>query len=122
MPATRAESLLKQVFLPPLVLFGVDLFAGLTLFGHTGGIWLFNNTQSWISVAGDLAFVEGILCILLGVASETGNRSTVSRRTTAAEADVDKARNHDKSIGWGFRMIAYGTILILLTVTVSIAS
>ncbi len=122
MPPNRAKSLLKQILLPPLVLFGVDLVVGVTLFGHTGGLWLFRNTQSWVSVAGNLAFVEGILCILVGVASGTGDRWVVGRSITGAELNVNKeAQNHEKSVGWAFRTIAYGIILILLTIAISIA-
>jgi hypothetical protein len=122
MAATRGKRLLKQILLPPLVLFGLDLIAGVTLFGHTSGLWLFKNTQSWVSVAGNLAFVEGILCILVGVASGIGDRWIVSRSITGAEADVNKElQDHEKSTGWGFRMIAYGVILILLTIAISIA-
>ncbi len=122
MAGTRGKSLLKQILLPPLVLFGLDLVAGVFLFGRTSGLWLFRNTQSWIAVAGNLAFVEGILCILAGVASGTGDRWIVGRSITGAEADVNKEKqNHEKSIGWAFRMIAYGVILILLTIAIGIA-
>jgi hypothetical protein len=123
-----AKGFLKQILLPPLALAGIDLVAGVVLYGHTSNLWLFKNTHNWASVAATLAFTEGILCIIIGAVTGWGGRmdgqkTIIAQESGEAEVDVKKyVEERERNMGWGFRLIANGAILILLTMVIGLAS
>jgi hypothetical protein len=121
------RNFIKQVILPPVVLAGIDMVAGVALYGHTSGLWLFTNTNSWSSVAATLAFTEGVLCIIIGAVTGWGGqlggqRTIVVQESSGAEAAHKKyVEDQKKNMNWGFRLIANGIMLIFLTMIIGLA-
>jgi hypothetical protein len=118
-----ATMFLKQAIVPSLVLAGIDLVAGLAMYGHTSGLWLFKNANSWSSIAATLVFTEGILCIIIGgVTGWGGQRTIAAQESSDAEAAHKKyLEDQEKNMNWGFRLIANGVVLIFLAMIIGFA-
>lgn len=75
-----------------------------------------------------MAFTEGILCIIIGAVTGWGGRmdgqkTIIAQESGEAEVDVKKyVEDRERNMGWGFRLIANGAILILLTMVIGLAS
>jgi hypothetical protein len=114
------------VFFPALVLFVLDLLAAAIFFGPAQGFWLFKNTTSWIQVAADLTFAEGVLCLLIAGLSGSGigeHRTLVNQRSSGASVDMKEyAVGREKSISFAFQLVGVGVILILLTLLLYLVS
>jgi hypothetical protein len=117
---------IRELVLPALVLFVLDLLAAAIFFGPAQGFWLFKNTTNWIQVAADLTFAEGVLCLLMAGLSGSGigeHRTLVSQSSSGASVDMKEyAVGREKSISFAFQLVGIGVILILLTLLLYLVS
>ena len=117
---------IRQVILPPLVLFVFDLLAAAIFFGPAHGYWLFKNTTNWIQMAAVLTFTEAVICLLIAGLSGAGigEHSTIVREaSTGARVDMNQYQStREKSISLAFQLAAIGLILILFTLLLHFVS
>jgi len=117
---------MKQVVLPFLVLLGLDLVAGITLFGQAQAIWLFSNAKNWVQVTAELAFMEGVVCLLISGLTVVGvgeHRTIMTQIQDGAAVDVKQYEvQRERSIGTGLQFAAIGGLLIALTVLLTVFS
>ena len=117
---------IRQVILPPLVLFAFDLLAAAIFFVPAQGYWLFKNTANWIQMAADLTFTEAVLCLLIAGLSGVGlgeHRTILSETSTGAQVDMNEYQlTREKSMSFGLQLAAMGLILILLTLLLHVVS
>lgn len=130
MKLSRLKAIIKQTFLPALILFAFDLLAAAMFFGPAHGYWLFNNTTNWIQMAADLTFTEAVIFLLIAGLSAVGlgehmtiGAETLTGAGTEGRVDIEEYQvTREKSISFGFQLAGIGLTLILLTLLLHVVS
>ena len=126
MTLPRLRAGIRQVVLPALVLFLLDLLAAATLYGSAQGYWLFKNTTNSVQMAAVLTFSEAVVCLLIAGLSGAGigeHATIVREAASGARFDMDEYQTtREKSFGFAFQLAAIGIVLILLTLLLTLAA
>ena len=123
---SRLRARIREVGLPALVVFVLDLIAAAFFFRPAQGFWLFKNATNWVQVAADLTFVEAVLCLLTAGLSGSGigeHGALVRQSSTGAGVDMKEyTEGREKSISFAFQLVGIGLTLLLFTFLLQILS